>query len=552
MSHLGPFIAVLQYGFAVRLQLTQLSSSGVASINYSYNFPTGTNNGKIGSSYNALSGETIAYQYDSLNRLISAAGSGWGDAYGFDGFGNLLSKTVTSGSAPTLSQAVNSANNQIVGQGYDANGNQTSPPNNSGELLYDAENRLTQNSVSVQYAYDSQNKRVWVGTLVSGSLTSQSANLYGIDGQKLGTYSLSVSSTEITDAATSLSVYFAGKRVAIAAAGVTTPFVQDRLGSNMSWAINRVSLYPWGEDRGTPAPNDQIKFATYTRDSATQLDYADQRYYSNVGRFMTPDPGNAGNLRNPQSLNLYSYVLGDPVNLFDPRGLCSVIAGGITQSAYSTESGAEQEFANELGAIMVFPFANGAVAGGFTNLLVQGAGVPTGATATLLNAIGLAAENPGPISLYLYSGSAGTFANLWNDLTPAVQAQIQNITYIDPASFGGLLPIGLPGTNVSLYTDASDTPNLLLRLFGSQPEHFAFVSTGSCGHNANCVYLKYLEELSRTGTDCSIGAGSVFGNSERSYMYGGGLFSGNTFSGWLSDPAPPPVPSITEKITYYQ
>jgi RHS repeat-associated protein len=325
MSHLGPFIAVLQYGFAVRLQLTQLSSSGVASINYSYNFPTGTNNGKIGSSYNALSGETIAYQYDSLNRLISAAGSGWGDAYGFDGFGNLLSKTVTSGSAPTLSQAVNSANNQIVGQGYDANGNQTSPPNNSGELIYDAENRLTQNSVSIQYAYDSQNKRVWVGTLVSGSLTSQSANLYGIDGQKLGAYSLSVSSSGITDTATSLSVYFGHKRVGIVSGGGTLAFVQDRLGSNMSWAIDRVSLYPWGEDRGTPAPNDQIKFATYTRDSATQLDYADQRYYSNVGRFMSPDPAgaNAASPRKPASWNRYAYAGGDPVNRNDPTGLSS-------------------------------------------------------------------------------------------------------------------------------------------------------------------------------------------------------------------------------------
>jgi RHS repeat-associated protein len=136
---------------------------------------------------------------------------------------------------------------------------------------------------------------------------------------------LSVSSTEITDAATSLSVYFAGKRVAIAAAGVTTPFVQDRLGSNMSWAINRVSLYPWGEDRGTPAPNDQIKFATYTRDSATQLDYADQRYYSNIGRFMSPDPAgaNAANPRKPASWNRYAYAGGDPVNRNDPTGLSS-------------------------------------------------------------------------------------------------------------------------------------------------------------------------------------------------------------------------------------
>lgn len=47
------------------------------------------------------------------------------------------------------------------------------------------------------------------------------------------------------------------------------------------------------------------------------------RYYSNAyGRFMTPDPyppsAKAGN---PQSWNRYAYVIGDPVNNNDPRGL---------------------------------------------------------------------------------------------------------------------------------------------------------------------------------------------------------------------------------------
>ena len=30
----------------------------------------GTNNGKISSMYNAVSGETVTYTYDSLNRLL--------------------------------------------------------------------------------------------------------------------------------------------------------------------------------------------------------------------------------------------------------------------------------------------------------------------------------------------------------------------------------------------------------------------------------------------------------------------------------------------------
>ena len=235
-------------------QLIQMSSTGgPTTMNYSYNFPTGTNNGKISSAHNAVSGETITYQYDSLNRLISAAGSGWGDTYGFDSFGNLVSKTPTAGPAPSLSAGVNPANNQDVGLGYDANGNQATPPNNSGTLQYDSENRLIQNSVSAQYAYNSQNKRVWAGTLSSGNLTGQSANLYGIDGREVGElHHLSVSSSGFWDGPTNQSVYFAGKRVAIRHWSRIGAFVQDRLGSNVGTNANPISLYPWGEDRWNP------------------------------------------------------------------------------------------------------------------------------------------------------------------------------------------------------------------------------------------------------------------------------------------------------------
>jgi len=50
--------------------------------NLTYNYPTGTNNGKISSLYNAVSGETITYAYDSLNRLLTATGSGWATSTG--------------------------------------------------------------------------------------------------------------------------------------------------------------------------------------------------------------------------------------------------------------------------------------------------------------------------------------------------------------------------------------------------------------------------------------------------------------------------------------
>jgi RHS repeat-associated protein len=313
-------------------------------ISHTYNYPTGTNNGKISSA--VVSGETITYQYDSLNRVMSASGSGWGDSYGYDAFGSLLSKTITSGTPPSLSQAVNPLNNWITGQSYDPNGNQLTAPGVTGSLTYDAENHMVA-APGIQYAYDSQNMRVWSGTLGSGgSLQTQTVYFYGADGHKLGSYApawaYNGGTPALSDSAIETESYFAGKRVAITSgSGSITSFSQDRLGSN---AASNVSLYPWGEDRGTPAPNDQVKFATYTRDSVTMLDYANQRYYvNNQGRFMTPDPyTNSGRLSDPQSWNRYAYTTGDPVNFIDPAGLAegppesTCVINGVT---YSYSSG---------------------------------------------------------------------------------------------------------------------------------------------------------------------------------------------------------------------
>ena len=73
----------------------------------------------------------------------------------------------------------------------------------------------------------------------------------------------------------------------------------------------------------TQTANDREKYATYTRDSVTGLDYAMNRYYSSVwGRFLSPDPsGGSVRLRNPQTWNRYAYVNGDPVDGNDPFGL---------------------------------------------------------------------------------------------------------------------------------------------------------------------------------------------------------------------------------------
>jgi RHS repeat-associated protein len=99
--------------------------------------------------------------------------------------------------------------------------------------------------------------------------------------------------------------------------------------------------YPYGEEV-TSTSGDAYKFAQLYRDQDTGLDYAMNRYYgSGIGRFLTTDPvgerssepctrgkyllkelhPNRFVSQDPQSLNRYAYVGGDPINYSDPYGL---------------------------------------------------------------------------------------------------------------------------------------------------------------------------------------------------------------------------------------
>jgi YD repeat-containing protein len=90
-----------------------------------YNYTAGQNNGRITSSTDGILGETVNYTYDSYNRLATAqaTNNSWGNAYTYDGFGNLTAESVTAGSAPHFSNATNAATNGYIGVTYDANGN---------------------------------------------------------------------------------------------------------------------------------------------------------------------------------------------------------------------------------------------------------------------------------------------------------------------------------------------------------------------------------------------------------------------------------------------
>jgi RHS repeat-associated protein len=199
---------------------------------------------------------------------------------------------------------------QTNGAGYDANGNLTAYGTGgfAAAYAYDVENRLGSATVSgttYGYAYDSLNQRVFSATLSGSSYTNELIYFYGADGKKLGVWSLTASAIQNA----SINQWFAGRLLK----------GQDRLQSVGKY-------FPYGEDRYGPNPanpaNDQEKFATYTRDSSSGLDYAmNGYYYSAIARFMSVDPSaKSADPKYPQSQNRYPYAGNDPMNFSDPTG----------------------------------------------------------------------------------------------------------------------------------------------------------------------------------------------------------------------------------------
>jgi RHS repeat-associated protein len=83
------------------------------------------------------------------------------------------------------------------------------------------------------------------------------------------------------------------------------------------------TYYPFGGEQRqiSNTLDNRYKFAGMLRDAESGLDHTlFRKYTSNLGRWLAPDPV-AGSAEEPGSLNRYTYVMNDPVNLIDPMGL---------------------------------------------------------------------------------------------------------------------------------------------------------------------------------------------------------------------------------------
>jgi RHS repeat-associated protein len=331
-----------------RLQPLVISADSPAatllSLTYNFHLGSGDNGNVFGITNNKATTRSESFQYDTLNRLVSAqtTGTQWGVTFTYDPFGNLYQTAGISGQQ-VLPMSVNqyadpnSNHFTLLGYQYDAAGDVLSDGINSGcggsAFAWNTEAEMTCGA-GVNYTYDGDGARV----------KKSSGTIYwgGSEGGALA-------ESDLSGNLTSEYVFLNGKRLARRdiSSNKVYYYFSDMLGSasvvtdNAGNIENESDFYPFGGESVVTQnlANQHYKFTGKERDTESGNDYFGARYYSStVGRFLSPDwsgkvePVPYAKLDNPQSLNLYAYVMNRPVSDSDPDGHCG--ASGCAVPGY--------------------------------------------------------------------------------------------------------------------------------------------------------------------------------------------------------------------------
>jgi RHS repeat-associated protein len=321
--------------FNNRLQPNEIKASSTAgnALDISYNFVdpvSGHNAGHVYSITNNLnSSRSQSFTYDQLNRVVSAGTTAttgsycWGYQFSYDTWGNLLSQagwtpTYNACTETTMGAVIADGANHVSALSYDASGNTLSDGNFN--YTWNAESQM-KTAAGVTYSYDGNGRRA--------AKVGSKLYWYGSGGEILA-------ETNPSGTTTAEYVFFGGKRVALLPAGSNAQYyVEDFLGSSRIVTQNTGAVCydadfpPYGQERAytNSCSQNAYKFEGKERDSETQNDEFGARYYSwRFGRWLSSDWSAVpvavpyANLTNPQTLNLYAMVAGDPESFADLDG----------------------------------------------------------------------------------------------------------------------------------------------------------------------------------------------------------------------------------------
>lgn len=362
----GKHVSVYSYGTTAgqatfgRLVRRTDGTSSLGALDLHYRYDAAGNVTRIEQArfggYGYSSGQTVhdllSYSYDHRNRLIGATGGSSGSLlsrfslrYEYDVGGNITG--VSGGTSARYSydgDALTRKNGTQVAR-YDAAGNMTSrtvggttysqtfderglliTATASGksrhDFYYDADGnrvRIERGSVEVhqpfadyQVTYDGSRKTVRTSYRFSGQLVA--------------------TRVKSTPSRSSDGLFFRH------ADHLGSPQVASRFSDGKLQSGSQMRFLPYGAQRGKlagAAALGDVGFTGQHTERAVGLIYMNARYYDpELRRFVSADPV-IGDVSNPQALNRYSYVLGNPLAFTDPSGhWVHIVVGALVGAAF--------------------------------------------------------------------------------------------------------------------------------------------------------------------------------------------------------------------------
>jgi RHS repeat-associated protein len=412
MTVLGQAAVTYSYDNANRLfQISQ----GAAVVNLSYD------DANRRASLTLPNGVSVAYSYDRDSRVIgttySFGANTLGDlSYAYNPLGHVVQRGGSLGRTglpqPVISAAYDAANELANWNGvpvsYDNNGNMLSDGTNTfawdtrnhlstlngNALQYDIFGRRTQNASGTGFLYDGLNA---VQELAGSTVTANLLSL-GID----EIFSRADSTGSFSFLADNL-----GSTLALsdASGNLTTSYTYDPFGGTTLTGLSSTNAYQF----------------TGRENAGNGIYYYRARYYnSTFGRFISEDPAGFDG----GDLNLYAYVLDNPVNLTDPSGKCPwCVIAAIGAGFGAIEAGIHGAECGDSGWKLAGDIARGALSGGVGSV----AGLVTdnpwigGAAANAVNNIvdsGLQGKWPDPTSVVIDAGQGALYGGLAKGLIP--------------------------------------------------------------------------------------------------------------------------------------
>jgi RHS repeat-associated protein len=259
------------------------------------------------------------FTYDHLNRLDTAYSEaydpiGGNDTidYAYNDIGNM-----TLNSRLGTYQYTNPSHVHAVTQAgpnsyqYNANGNMTGGEGGNLSITWNYDNKpatIQQGGTAISLLYDYSGHRV---KKTVGSTSTVYIDKY----------------CECTGTACKKHIFAGPRRIATKTASDTLYYHPDHLGSSAivtnssGIKAKEIYYYPYGETRTESGSADiKHKYTGQELDNETGIyNYKARYYHPALARFISPDTVVPSNT-DPQSLNRYSYVLNNPINLTDPSG----------------------------------------------------------------------------------------------------------------------------------------------------------------------------------------------------------------------------------------